>query len=115
MFVKSPKDRHKRQNEIDTSKINMKYTLGLQSGLINAGKLKRDHSRVSGYVGSKFGNMTTHSGNSKIKLFTMKKRPVSSYHNNRNVKINIVESYKFSNNFTNDKQFESQDIIPNSK
>ena len=45
----------------------------------------------------------------------MNKRPVSSYHNNRNVKINIVESYKFSNNFTNDKQFESQDIIANSK
>lgn len=61
MFVKSPKDKQKIQNEIDISKINMKYTLGLQSGLFNAGKLNRDHSRVSGYVGSKYGNMTTQS------------------------------------------------------
>jgi hypothetical protein len=37
----------------------------------------------------------------------MNKRPVSSYHHNRNNKTNNAESFKFSNNFTNDKQFES--------
>ena len=66
-------------------------------------KLKRDNSRASGYIGSKFGNMTTQSANSKVKLFTMSKRPVSSYHHDRNNKTNHVESFKLSNHITNDK------------